>query len=118
MKKLLVIALMSAVTYLVWHRQRPVLEGLRIQNQRLVAVAADLKERARLAESAQQSAEQQFASLRLDLKSRAATASDQVNQNPGPQTAPALEPDPTHQGGWPSGAGFFYLPKQYLTNAS
>jgi len=99
MKKLLIIALVSAVTYLVWHRQRPVLEGLRIQNQRLVAVAAELKERARRAESTQQSAEQQLASVRAELNSRAATASDQLNQNPGPRTAPPPEPDPAHQGG-------------------
>jgi hypothetical protein len=118
MKKLLLIALVSAVTFLVWRRQRPVLEGVRIQNERLTAVAAELKERARRAESAQQSAEQQLASLRLELKSRAAAASDQGNQNPGPRTAPTPEPDPAHQGGWPAGAGFFYLPKQYLTNAS
>jgi hypothetical protein len=72
------IALASAVTYLVWYRQRPVLEGLRIQNKRLEAVAAELKECARRAESAQQSAEQQLASLRVELKLRAATALDQV----------------------------------------
>jgi hypothetical protein len=118
MKKLLIIAVVSAVTFLVWRHQRPVLEGLRVQNERLAAVAAELTERARRAESARQSAEQQLTSLRAELNSRLATAPDQTNQNPGPPTAPSPEPDPAHQGGWPSGAGFFYLPKQYLTNAS
>ena len=118
MKKLLIIALVSAVTILVWHRQRPVLEGVRIQNERLAAVAAELKARAERAESAQQSAEQELASLRVELNSRKATVSDQMSQNPAPQTAQPPEPDPAHQGGWPSDAGFFYLPKQYLTNAA
>jgi hypothetical protein len=102
----------------VWHRQRPLLEALRVQNERLVAVAATLKDRAQRAESARQSAELQLASLRVELKSRAATPSDQVNLDPSPQTTPPLVPDPARQGGWPSAAAFFYLPKQYLTNAS
>jgi hypothetical protein len=118
MKKLLVIAMVSVVTFLVWRRQRPVLEGVLIQDERLVAVAAELQERAQRADSARQSAEQQLTNLRGELDSHAAAAANQVSRNPGPQIVPPPEPDPAHQGGWPSGAGFFYLPKQYLTNAS
>jgi hypothetical protein len=29
-----------------------------------------------------------------------------------------IPPDPAKQGGWPFGAGYFYLPKQFLTNVS
>jgi len=118
MKRLLIIVIVAAITFFVWQRQRPVLQGVRIQNERLAAVGAELKERAQRAESAQQSAEQQLAGLRTEIDSRKAAASEQIAQNPAPQTARPPEPDPVHQGGWPSGAGFFYLPKQYLTNAS
>jgi hypothetical protein len=117
MKKLLVIALVSGVTYFVWHRQRPVLEAVRTQNERLAAVAAELQERAERAESGRQSAEQHLAGLRGELHARQAAAADKVSQEPGPQPAPPPEPDPVHQGGWAPGVGFFYLPKQYLTNA-
>jgi hypothetical protein len=118
MKMLLLIALVSAITFLVWRHQRPVLEGVRIQNERLAAVAAELKERAQRAEAAQESAEQQLTGLRGELNSRKVAASEQMNQNPALQTARPPEPDPTHQGGWPADAGFFYLPKHCLTNAA
>jgi hypothetical protein len=116
MKKLFLIALVSAMTFFAWRYQRPAFESLRIQNERLTAVVAEFKERAQRAQSAQETADQQLTVLRDELNSRRAAAPDQVNQNPAPRAVPP--PDPAHQGGWPSGAGFFYLPKQYLTNTS
>jgi hypothetical protein len=115
MKKLLLIAAVSAATFLLWRHQRPALEDLRIQNERLALTAAALEERAGRAESARQSAEQKLAGLRAELNSRPTAAADHLKPDPGPRITPP--PDPARQGGWPSGAAFVYLPKQYLTNA-
>jgi hypothetical protein len=117
MKKLIIIAAVCGLTFAVWRHQRPMLESVRIQNERLAAVAAELADRAQRAAAARQSAERQLASLRDELTLRRSAESDSAAQASAAQTAPP-DPDPAHQGGWPAGAGFFYLPKQYLTNAS
>lgn len=117
MKKLFLIALVAALTLIVWRRQRPALVSARLQNERLASVAAELKDHAQRADSLRQSAEQQLGNLRDELKSHRTLEADMLNRNPA-QPPPPPAPDPAHQGGWPIGESFVYLPKQYLTNAA
>lgn len=118
MKKLLIIASVCALASALWMHQRRLLLEVHVQNRRLAAAAAELKERASLASAAKQAAEGQLASLRQELGVRVAAASDVAAHDAGVEAPPIAEPDPERQGGWPSNAAFFYLPKQYLTNVS
>jgi hypothetical protein len=118
MKKLLIIAVVCGLAACLWKHQRLLLREVQIQNQRLAAAAAELKERALRADTARQSAEGKLASLRNELASRAATASEGAPNEAGHEVTQTAEPDPSHQGGWPPNADFFYLPKEDLTNVS
>jgi hypothetical protein len=117
MKKIAILIAVIAATVLIWNRQRPQLAVVRAQNERLADVASELKQRAERADAAKQAAEARLAKLRDDLKARREVVAEFKRQDHG-QQPPAPEPDPTRSGGWPTGAAFFYLPKQYLTNAS
>jgi hypothetical protein len=118
MKKLFIIAAVCALASCLWIREDGLLRRVRIQNQQLAAVAAELKERASRADTARQSADGKLAALRQELGARAATVMDVAAPDAGQEAPPPPEPDPQHQGGWPQNAAFFYLPKQYLTNVS
>jgi hypothetical protein len=118
MKKLLIIAAVCALASGLWMHQRLLLLEVHVQNQRLAAAAAELKERALRASTARQSAEGQLASLRQELGARVAAASDVAPREADLEATQTAGPDPERQGGWPSNAAFFYLPKQYLTNVS
>ncbi len=118
MKKLFIIAAVCGLASCLWIRQRLLPRDVHIQNQRLAAMAAELKTRASRAEAARQSARRQLAGLRHQPGSRAAAAPDLAAHAPGLELTPPIDPDPLHQGGWPQKAAFFYLPKQYLTNVS
>jgi hypothetical protein len=118
MKKLFIIAAVCGLASCLWIHQRLLLHDVRIRNQRLAAVVAELKERATRAETARQSAERQLADLRRQSGSHVGAASDLAAHEPGLDLTPPVEPDPMRQGGWPQKAAFFYLPKQYLTNVS
>jgi hypothetical protein len=118
MKKFLIIAIVCGLTCVLWRQQRRLLQDVQDHNQRLAALAAELKDRALRADTARQSAEDKLAALRREAGSRATQASDATPRDVGGNTTPPIGPDPLHQGGWPESAAFFYLPKQYLTNVS
>jgi hypothetical protein len=118
MKKLIIIAAVCGLASCLWMHQCMLLRDVHNQNQQLAAAAAELKERAARADTARQSAEGKLASLRQEQRARVAAASDSSAHDAGLVLTPPAEPDPSHQGGWPSNAAFFYLSKQYLTNVS
>jgi hypothetical protein len=117
MKKFLLIALTLAVTIAVWRVRHDQRLRLATENDRLTAEAAHLRGRMQLADTARQSARERSFALRQELKSRAAAARASVADLQSAATPP-VAPDASHQGGWPQGAGYLYLSKQYLTNAS
>jgi hypothetical protein len=118
MKKIAILIAVIAATVFVWNSQRPHLAVIRAQNERLADVASELKQRAERADAAKQAAEARLAKLRDDLKARREVVAEFKRQDQGRQPPPPPDPDPTRSGGWPTDAAFFYLPKQYLTNAS
>jgi len=118
MKKLLMITAVCGLTFCLWIHQQRLLQDVQVQNQRLAAAAAVLKERVARADTAQRSAQQKLADLRHQLGSHTANASDMAPRDPGAERTPAIGPDASRQGGWPANAAFFYLQKQYLTNVN
>jgi hypothetical protein len=118
MKKILIIAAACGLTFCLWLHQRHLLQEVQVQNERLAAAAAVLKERVSRADVARQTAEQKLADLRRELGSHKANASDVASRDAGAELTPPAGPDASRQGGWPANAAFFYLPKQYLTNVS
>jgi hypothetical protein len=111
--KKLLIAAVSVIAVLLWRHQRSELKILQIRNERLAASAQVLIDRAQSAQSARHSLEEKLAGLRTELRALPANS-----ESAGENSATRLpNPDPVHKGGWPAGADFIYLPKQYLTNA-
>ena len=118
MKKLVIIVSILGLGVAVWSRQRPQMQRIEVQNRRLAAAAEELRARAERAETARQSAEQRLADLRREWESQPVPAAAAPGADSSPQPRQSLQPDPAHQGGWPPDEAFFYLLKQYLTNAN
>jgi hypothetical protein len=118
MKKLFIITLVCGLAACVWKHQHLLLRELQFQNQQLSAAAAELTERMSKADAARQSSEEKLASLRRERASRLTASKDAAAPERDAQASPPAPPDPSHQGGWPAEAAFFYLPKQYLTDVS
>jgi hypothetical protein len=114
MKKLIIAAAVFGIAAGLGIRQHSRLAALTQQNRQLTAEAGELKSRAQRATAARLSADQKFADLRHDLR-----ATLIVTPNSAEAGTPGVPPpDPSHQGGWPRDAAYFYLPKEYLTNVS
>jgi len=117
MKNLLLILLTAALTALAWAWQQARASSACRENQTLAASLHELDARAQQADSASQAAERRSDELRARIAAyEASQAQVSAPTNPAPREALA-EPDPARQGGWPAGAAYLYLPKQYLTNA-
>jgi hypothetical protein len=117
MKNLFFIFPTLAVTSLLWANQHAQHRSASLENNRLNAHLAELAAHIRETASAKQTADRRFAALQSQLDLRNAALA-QTAANAHPVDAPLAEPDPTHQGGWPAGVGYCYLPKQCLTNAA
>jgi len=115
MKNLLLILLTAALTALVWTWQHARVRSAARENETLAASMHEIDTRAQQADSARQSAERRSDELRAKVTVREASLT-QTSTHPAPREALA-QPDPARQGGWPAGAAYLYLPKQYLTNA-
>lgn len=118
MKQIALIIFVFAAAIFLSLRQRPQIAAIRAHNERLEDVASELKRRAARADAAKQAAEAQLTRLRDGLKARREVIAEFKRADESRQPAPLPEPDPSRSGGWPADAGFFYLPKQYLTNAN
>ena len=117
MKNLLLILLTAALTALVWTWQHARVRSAARENETLAASMHEIDTRAQQADSARQSAERRSDELRAKATVREASLTQtSTHANPAPREALA-QPDPARQGGWPAGAAYLYLLKQYLTNA-
>ncbi len=116
MKKLLLIALTAGLTFFVWTRQHAHCRSIILENERLAATLNELEARARRADSARETAEHLSDDLRAQLTTRKSVIAQATASEPPAYTPPA-KPDASRQGGWPGNTPYFYLPKEYLTNA-
>ena len=116
MKKLLIVGTVACVALLVFnmqHHRRVLIEK---QNAQLVSMAATLQKRSEESSRRQAAAEARLHSLETELPIRE-TSQTEASRNEIERAVP-IPPDPSHQGGWPKGADYFYLPKTFLQQAS
>jgi hypothetical protein len=117
MKNLLLILLTAALTAFVWAWQHSRVSSVVRENETLAARLQELEARAQQADSVRQAAERRSDELHARITAREASLAPAATvTNPVLREAVA-QPDPARQGGWPAGAAYLYLPKQYLTNA-
>ncbi len=117
MKKLVIAVAIAVIGVLVWKHQATGLRSVDVQNSRLAAAVAELEARAAAAKSKSDAAEQRLAAIRSEsLRTPIAKTGGDPREIADTHAPP--DPDPSRNGGWPAGASFMYLPKQYLTNAS
>lgn len=116
MKRLLLagtIACAGAVIFVSQHQRRSLIEK---QNVQLTAMAETLRKRSEESARAQALAEEKVSPLQLALAAQKASPSQVTTEKPAASVP--VPPDPTRQGGWPSNADYFYLPKKFLEQAS
>ena len=116
MKKLLLVAAIACIGTLIFHFQHRRRVLLEYQNVRLASMAATLKKRAEENARLQAVAEEQLHPLEAKLSAQEALQDEPLRKEI--ERAIPVPPDVSHQGGWPKGADYFYLPKTFLQQAS
>ena len=119
MNKFLLIGVTACLSAAVLSAQHLRRQLLLVENEQAAAALVELEARAKESASACQTAELRATDLQRQLNAgKASLDAAAATPAPPPEPSKPAPPDPARQGGWPLGAGYIYLPKQYLTNAS
>lgn len=117
MKNLLSIIAVLAVATALWFYLHSRCQSLQAEQAALKQTLDELRARTDQATSARRAAEDRLTNLRPQVAANRSAAL-QSTASELAQASDNEQPDPAHQGGWPAGADFFYLPKDYLTSVS
>ena len=116
MKKLLIVGFivsLGALLFIIQHHRRVVIQKQHAQLESMaVTLQRRIEENARRQTAAEEERKKLEAQFDAQQTARQAAAGKEV------ELAAAIPPDPSHQGGWPKGADYFYLPKTFLQQAS
>jgi hypothetical protein len=118
MKNYLIVLAAAALAGALWFHQHARYQSLQVEKGQLTREVEALRVRGEQASSARQAAEQRLASLQTQVNLGRGAGLQRTSSTAPSAPRGALPPDPGHQGGWPAGAGYIYLPKGFLTNVS